>query len=208
MILTPALRKFTLTTHITFSVGWLGAVAVFLLLTIIGITSQDIQLAKATYLAMEVSALFVIVPFCLASLITGIIQAIGTEWGLLRHYWIVVKLILTIAATVLLLLHLKPISQLARIATDAPVSNAFLPELRMQVIADAGGGLLLLLVITTISVYKPWGRIQCRLREDSMQQTGRNNPKRTFGFYAIAALLALIVLFIVIHLFGGGMGNH
>ncbi len=99
--MTTRITKLVLTSHITFSVGWLGAVAVFLALAITGLTSQNIQLARSAYMAMEMSAWFVIVPFCLASLFTGLIQALGTKWGLFKHYWIVVKLFLTI-------LHLLP----------------------------------------------------------------------------------------------------
>ncbi len=39
--MTSRLRKFSLTTHIVSSVGWLGAVVVFLGLSIAGMTSQD-----------------------------------------------------------------------------------------------------------------------------------------------------------------------
>jgi hypothetical protein len=39
MMLTPALRRFTFTTQVTSSVGWVGAVFVFLALAAIGLTS-------------------------------------------------------------------------------------------------------------------------------------------------------------------------
>ncbi len=62
--MTPRLSKAVLTSHITFSVGWLGAVVVFLILAITGLTSQDMQTSRACLIAMELSAWFVIVPFC------------------------------------------------------------------------------------------------------------------------------------------------
>ncbi len=83
----PRTSKIVLTSHITFSVGWLGAVAVFLALDITGLSSQNIQLARTAYVAMELSAWYVIVPFCLASLFTGVIQSLGTNWGLFKYYW-------------------------------------------------------------------------------------------------------------------------
>lgn len=162
MILTPKLSRLVLISHITFSVGWLGAVVVFMVLAITGITSEDSQLARSAYLAMDISAWFVIVPFCLASLFSGIVQAICTKWGLFKHYWIVVKLVLTVFATILLLLHMKPISYLAGIASEASFFPSQESGLRIQMIADAGIAILLLLAITTISVYKPWGRIKMR----------------------------------------------
>ena len=101
--MTPRLRKLGLITHITSSLGWLGALAAFLVLSIAGLTSQDVETVRGAYLAMNLIAVFVIVPLSLAALATGFIQALGTEWGLLRHYWILVKLLLTIFATVVLL---------------------------------------------------------------------------------------------------------
>lgn len=73
MTMYPRLRKAVLTLHITFSVGWLGAVAVFLALAITGLTSRDNQLARSSLIAMELSTWFIIVPFCLTSLFTGVV---------------------------------------------------------------------------------------------------------------------------------------
>ena len=75
--MTSRLRKFSLTTHIVSSVGWLGAVVVFLGLSIAGMTSQDPETVRAAYLAMESIGLFVLVPFSLASLLTGLVQSLG-----------------------------------------------------------------------------------------------------------------------------------
>lgn len=210
-MLTPRLSKLVLTSHITFSVGWLGAVAVFLILAITGLTSQDIQLTRSAYFSMELSGWFVIVPFCLASLSTGIIQALGSKWGLFKHYWIVVKLFLTLVATILLLLHMQPISYLAGIAADASFSNTQESGLRIQLIADAGAGILLLLATTTISVYKPWGKLQFRLPDNNQpieKQDKKTSAKKSWGFYILIGLISLVVLFIIVHLFGGGMNRH
>jgi hypothetical protein len=82
------LRKLVLTSHVTSAVGWLGAVAAYLALAVVGLTSQDSEMARAAYRSMEVIGWGVIVPCCLAALASGVIQSLGTEWGLLRHYWI------------------------------------------------------------------------------------------------------------------------
>lgn len=209
--LAPRLTKFVFTSHITFSVGWLGAVAVFLALAITGLTSQDIQLARSAYLAMELSGWFVIVPFGLASLLTGLIQAMGTKWRLFKHYWIVVKLFLTVAATILLLLHMQPIEYLAGIASETSFSTDRETGLRIQLIADAGAAILLLLATTTISVYKPWGQIRPRQKKfegEYITQDKRQINKRTWGFYVIVGLFGLLILFIIIHLLGSGMPGH
>lgn len=85
MSLKPHLRKFALTAHVLFSVGWLGAVAAFLVLAIAGFTDQDAQISRAAYIAMNLIAWYVIVPLAFASLVSGLIQALGTKWRLFRH---------------------------------------------------------------------------------------------------------------------------
>jgi hypothetical protein len=101
-------RKLALTTHVASSVGWLGAVAAFLALAIAGLTGQNEQLGRAAYLAMHMTTWFVIVPLSFAALLTGLVQSLGTNWGLFRHYWVMAKLVLTVLATIILLVHTQP----------------------------------------------------------------------------------------------------
>ncbi len=103
MTLTPHLRKFALTAHVVFSVGWLGAVAAFLVLSIAGLNSRDTGVVAGAYLSMNLIGLYVIVPMSLASLATGLVQALGTQWGLFRHYWVLMKFLLALLATYALL---------------------------------------------------------------------------------------------------------
>lgn len=163
-MMTPHLRKFALTAHVTCSVGWLGAVAGFLALAVAGLTSPDDQRVRASYLAMDVTAWYVIVPLSLASPLTGVVQSLGTPWGLFRHYWVLAKLIITIPATVVLLLHMQPIGRLAAVAAEATLLGSDLRGLRVQLVANAGAALVVLLVATTLSVYKPRGLTPCGRR--------------------------------------------
>jgi hypothetical protein len=156
-MMTPRLRKFALTAHVTCSVGWLGSVMCFLALAVAGLTSPDDQRARAFYLAMEVTAWFVIVPLSIASPVTGVVQSLGTSWGLFRHYWVLAKLLVTIPATVALLLHMRPIGRLAEAAAEAALSGNDLRGIRVQLVANAGAALAVLLLATTLSVYKPRG---------------------------------------------------
>lgn len=152
-----AFRKLNLTAHITSSVGWLGSVVSFLVLSIAGLTSQNAQVVRAAYLAMDLIAWFVIVPLALASLLTGVIQSLGTEWGLFRHYWVLTKLVLTAFATIVLLMKMKLIGQVAGAATATAFAGTDLRQARVGLLVHAGGGLLVLLMAAALSVYKPWG---------------------------------------------------
>jgi hypothetical protein len=131
MTMTPSFRKFALTAHVTCSVGWLGAVAGFLALAVAGLSGQDAQMVRAAYLAMNVTAWFVIVPLAFAALLTGLVQSLGTRWGLFRHHWVLAKLLLTVIATIVLLLKLKLIGYIAGVA-GTTLSIADLREARFE----------------------------------------------------------------------------
>jgi hypothetical protein len=157
--MTSRFRKLVLASHVTFSVGWLGAVAAYLALAVTGMTTSDNELARAAYRSMEVIGLGVIVPCSLAALLSGLVQSLGTEWGLFRYYWIVAKLSLTVVATTVLMLHVPAVTRMARIAVSTSFATGNFAELRVQLLVHAVGGLLVLLTTTALSVYKPWGRI-------------------------------------------------
>lgn len=157
MIMAPRLRSFALILHVTCSVGLLGAIAAFLALAMIGLTSQDAQMVRAAYLAMPPIARLVIVPLTVAALLTGLIQSLGTAWGLFRHYWVLIKLLLTALAATVLLLKLPLIGDAARLAAAAALPRAELRETGLQLMVHAAGGLVVLLVPTILSVVKPAG---------------------------------------------------
>src|SRR3546814_12018444 len=96
MTMTPRLRKFVLAAHVTSSVGSLGAVAVFLALAFAGLTSQDAQLVRAAYVANGFVAWYIILPLIFVALLIGLVQSLGTPWGLFRPYWVLAKLLLTV----------------------------------------------------------------------------------------------------------------
>ena len=151
--MTPRFQKLALLAHITFSVGWFGAVVPYLALAIAGLTSRDIQLVRSAYLSMELIGWYVIVPFSFAALLSGLIQSLFTQWGLFRHWWILAKLALTIFAVLILLQHMRDVSRIAHMAQGTMLSSAdFRPDL-----VHASGGLLVLLAAMTLSVFKPWG---------------------------------------------------
>jgi hypothetical protein len=170
MTMTPCLRKFVLTAHVTFAVGWLGAVAGFLALAVAGLTSKDAQMVRAAYLAMALIARFVIVPLSFAPLLTGPVLSLGTPWGLFRHYWILVKLLITILSTIIMLVHMQPITYLSGVAGEATLSSADL-KLQIEMVFAAGAALLALLVTTTLAVYKPRGMTPYGWRKQQEQRT-------------------------------------
>jgi hypothetical protein len=157
LALTPRVRKLVLIAHVSASAGSLGAVAVFLLLAVTGLTSQDPLVVRAVYIANELIAWYVILPLILAALLIGLIQSLGTPWGLLRHYWILAKLLLTVLTVYILLQQMDGISHMARVAADTIVTDTDLIGLRRSMRLHAAGGLAVLLLLIGISVFKPRG---------------------------------------------------
>jgi hypothetical protein len=154
MTMSPAARKFALTAHVISSVGWLGAITVFLGLATAGLVVDDVEKVRAAYLAMELTAWSVLVPLALAALITGLVQAIGTKWGLFRHYWVVAKLVMTILGTAVLLMYTQTISAVAGDAAGGPDIGALRNP---SPLLHAALAVVLLVATTVLAIYKPRG---------------------------------------------------
>jgi hypothetical protein len=157
MTMTPRLHRFALTAHVTSSIGWFGAVVAFVALAIAGMISRDAQMVRAAYLAMELTTWFVIVPLAFISLLSGVVCSLGTNWGLFRYYWVLLKLLITILATIVLLVHMQPIDLLAGVAAKTTAFGADLQRLQLLMVTTSGAALVVLIVLTVLSVYKPRG---------------------------------------------------
>jgi hypothetical protein len=150
--LPPALRKAVLTAHVVTSVGWVGAVIAYLALDVTATTSRDADLVRTAYGAMELVVDSAIVPLALAAVVIGVVNALGTTWGLFRHWWVIVKLLLTLVATTVLLLQLPTVRMLAETSRSAAD-----PRDLPGTLAHSIGGLLVLGIVTVLSTYKPRG---------------------------------------------------
>ncbi|MEV0390502.1 hypothetical protein [Nonomuraea sp. NPDC050643] len=154
----PPLRKLALTAHVTASVGWLGAVLVFLALAIVGLTSPDAPTVRAVFVAMEPAAWYALVPLAGASLLTGLVQSLGTTWGLFRHYWVLFKLLINVGAIVVLLMYTRTLGHLAGVAAAPDPAPGSLRS--PSVLIHAVLAVVLLLLATLLTVYKPRGRLR------------------------------------------------
>lgn len=208
MLMGPSVRKFALTAHITSSVGWLGAVAAFLALAIAGQMSQDVPTVRGLYLAMELTGWNVIVPLCIATLVTGLVMAFGTKWGLFRHYWVALKFLLTVISALILFGFTNTLSQMGELAANASLSIEDLRNLRQGPVGHSGGGLLVLLAISALSVYKPWGKTRYGLNKNELSMDSNSatvSPDgRPWKLYILLAIALLVVGSLILHLANGG----
>jgi hypothetical protein len=191
----------------------MGAVVAFLAVAIIGLTSPDERTVRGAYLVMAPAAWFVLVPLAHTSLLSGIALSLGTAWGLFRHYWVVLKLLITVFATVILVIYMGTFREMAGIAAD--------PVMDIDRVRDASPtvhailALILLLMATVLGVYKPLGVTPYgRRRQDELRQmlpsgrastTAASNVRWMYLFGII--VVGLLLFFVIVHLAGGGF-NH
>jgi hypothetical protein len=181
MAFAPALRKFTFTTHVTSSVGWVGAALVFLALAAIGLFSKDERTVRGAYLVMAPAAWFVLVPLAHASLVSGIALSLGTPWGLIRHYWVALKFAITLFSTVILLIYMGTFRQMASIAD--PVVELGLVR-NPSPLLHATLALMLLIAATVLAIYKPFGMTPYGANRLARERQGANGVVSTFAISA------------------------
>jgi hypothetical protein len=147
-------RKLALAIHLTSSVGWIGAVIAYVALGVAASNSADPQTVRGAWVAMELVGWWVLVPLAVGSLLTGLVMALGSKWGLFRYYWVLFSFVLTTLITIVLVLHMPAVSSLAETAREAKESS----------LAGLGGdlfhavlGLVALLLILVLNIYKPPG---------------------------------------------------
>ena len=155
MTLPPRLRQAALVGHVTSSVGWLGAVVAFLVLAVVALHTADATTSRSLYVAMEVLGRAVLVPLALASLVTGLLQSLGTSWGLFRHWWVVVKLALTVLSTLVLVAYTTTLTAFADAARDPAGHLGVLPSTSPMV--HSGAAVVVLLAAVALSILKPKG---------------------------------------------------
>ena len=194
------IRKLGLSLHVVLSVGWLGAVAAFVALAVAALGS-DQAVSRAAFVSMGQIGRWVIVPLSLGALASGILQSMATKWGLARYYWVLVKLLLTIAATAALLLHqFTAVEDAARLALQTGIDTyRHLHGFGIQLLADAGLAAIVLVIITVIAICKPWGLTPFAKRMAGAQQP----PTQPWSLrLLVAAVVAFIVAFVALHLSG------
>lgn len=151
-------RQSTLVVHIVSAGVWIGLDVVMAVLALSGWFADDVETRALAYRAL---ATFVVAPMVVTSLVclaSGLLLGLGTPWGLLRYWWVIVKLVLTVVLVVLVLFLLRP--GMAEVATygedlaagrtpSGDVSGMFFPP---------AVSLSALSLATALSVVKPGRR--------------------------------------------------
>jgi hypothetical protein len=172
--LSPRLRKAILAAHVLVGVGWFGIVVAKLVLEIAAASTRDQEIARAGFLFMQALDRAVFPPAALATLITGVFLSVGTAWGLFRHWWIVVKLVLTIGVIVTGVAFVGAWTEQALASAAGPAGQ--IGDASRWLIGAAVAHVLMLGAATVISIYKPWGRIRPEPRRTRRRAAPATTP--------------------------------
>jgi len=88
------------------------------------------------------------------TLATGLLLALTTKWGLLRHYWVIAKLVLGVATVVVGVGVIDGAIQ-DTIAARAAARSATASDLLLPAIIATP---TMLATAVTLAILKPWGR--------------------------------------------------
>lgn len=149
-------RSGLLLVHLVTSVGWIGAAAAYLAIAAVPGSTSDPATVRGAWLMLDLVGWTVVVPLAVAALVTGIAVSLSTAWGLIKHWWVVLSLVLTGFATLITVLHMPDVSETARRAAVAS------PDELLRLGGDVfhpAAGLGVLLIVAVLNVYKPRGRV-------------------------------------------------
>ena len=148
--------------HVVSAVGWLGINFADFALAVTGLTTTDPALQHAMLRALVVVGNTLLIPISLLALTTGLVLALGTQWGLLRYKWVVVKLILTSIAVLLIPVALLPeLNNLNDLASALPADELLdTSEHTWGVLSAAVVSTSMYITNVIMSIIKPGGRTQ------------------------------------------------
>ncbi|NRQ40581.1 hypothetical protein HII36_53560 [Nonomuraea sp. NN258] len=151
-------RKAVVLAHVIASVGWLGMTVVLVVLTVAALGLTDPDLLRAAYGFQRLLVGTVIIPSAITTIVTGLVLSLMTPWGLVRHWWPLVKLVATVGTIALTVSH-SP-GAVAYVIEHAATVDAAYRGVQRELVALAVLHPVALGLVTWVSFYKPWGRVR------------------------------------------------
>lgn len=153
-----ATRKWVIVLHAVSGIGWMGVdIALFLLLFNARTTTNAMEVISG-YKAVSLIVPIAVPPLCLGILATGLLLGWGTPWGLLRYWWVFIKLLLSLLMTVLVFVLLLPGIHALPDATNSLTADAVRERLGpagIQLMFPPIVSFALLATATVLSIFKP-----------------------------------------------------
>lgn len=214
--MTPPVRKLLLTIHIACAVGWIGAVAAFLAVSIAAATSGNVAFVPGAYGAMDVISRWIAVPASVGAVASGFLQAALGPWGVRRYYWVVLKWVLASIATIALIMHQLSAVRVAAeqalsMSADVRGADPAWAALQFELLRAPAIALVILLCVLALALFKPWGLTAYgrRTRPAAIKSAAPARTGAPVGARIAFGLIALcLVAFIALHLLGGGFHHQ
>lgn len=174
--LSPGKRKLWVMLHVGLSVSWLGIAVSMVVLSAVGYTTENAGLRHGAYELMHVFDLFIVIPTMMLSILTGLVVSLGSKWGLVKHWWVLLKLVIALSIPAVAIVESQWVQELAARTADPA--------------AEPGGtGLTLLICMiafsaalwtaTYLSVFKPGGKTRWGKKNTERERAARE--KKTAG---------------------------
>jgi uncharacterized membrane protein len=156
----PRTRRAVLVAHIASAGAWLGVDVAMAVLIVTAMTTHDVATQVFTLQALELVAIWPLLTCGVVCLLSGVALGLGSKWGVLRYWWVAVKLVLNLVLTGLVLVSLQfEVTEQADRARRLAAGEAVAFDLDNLIYPPTVSPTLLLVAIT-LSVVKPWGRIR------------------------------------------------
>lgn len=148
-------RQWLLLTHVVLSVGWLGAGAGNLVIAVTAATTTSPVTRQVCYELINVLDFALVIPLAFGSLASGVLISLATKWGLTRHWWVLIKLVLTLAVIIFSTFGVGVWVEQSIAATA--ITDAVNPA-ATPLVAGASANIGAFLFMTWLSIVKPWPR--------------------------------------------------
>lgn len=153
-------RKLVLLVHIAAAGAWLGLDLVLGSLIVTGLTSADATSAAASALSLAAFATWPLLAVGAVTLASGVLLGLGTKYGLVRYWWVLVKLIVNVVLVTLVVVLLWPGIAEAADSGRAALADDTAPAPRWTMVFPPIVSSTAVVVAMTLAVFKPWGRIR------------------------------------------------
>ncbi|GAB2667474.1 membrane protein [Kribbella swartbergensis] len=151
--------------HIASVGSWFGIDVVMAVLTFTALGTDSESTKALCFRVLELVTVWPMTVSGLVCLVTGVLLAVGSKYGLTKYWWVVVKLFLNLLLSALVLVSLRP--GVAEIADRAEAGDLGIPLGDMIYPPIVSPTLLTFAIV--LSVFKPWGLLRRRKRTENAQ---------------------------------------
>jgi hypothetical protein len=157
--LRPRARKSILVVHIASAGAWLGIDVVMAVIILTAVRGDDATRALC-YQSLELFTGWPLITTGLVCLASGVVLGLGTPFGLVRYWWVVIKVVINVVFVALVPIALRPevlekAEQGRQFMAGLPAALTIGDLVYPPIVSPAG-----LIIATILAVFKPWGLIR------------------------------------------------